>query len=124
MSADDVAVVEKFRAAFLGGDEEAALSLLAPDVEFVRLGTTMSGIDEVRDGYLRGGTLPPQPEDLDMDFDPGELEDMGNGRVGATNHQVFRSKESGEPAYEQYARVEYEIRGGKIARYDATMLES
>jgi ketosteroid isomerase-like protein len=123
MSAADVAVIRTFRAAFFAGDEEAAISLLAPDVEFVRLGTTMSGIEEVRDGYLRGGTLPQQPENLDMDFDPGELEDLGDGRVGATNHQVFRSKESGELAYEQYARVEYEIRDGKIVRYDATMLE-
>jgi ketosteroid isomerase-like protein len=124
MSAADVSVVETFRAAFFAGDEDAAISLLAPDVEFVRLGTAMRGIDEVREGYLRGGTMQPQPEDLDMDFDPGELEDMGEGRVGATNHQVFRSKESGEVVNEQYARVEYEIRDGKIARYDATMLDS
>jgi ketosteroid isomerase-like protein len=124
MSSADVAVVEKFRAAFFEGNEEGAIALLAPDVEFVRLGTTMSGIDEVRDGYLRGGTAPPQPENMDMDFDAGDLEDMGDGRVGATNHLVYRSKESGELAYEQHARVEYEIRGGKIARYDATMLDS
>jgi ketosteroid isomerase-like protein len=124
MSAADVAVVETFRAAFFAGDEQAAISLLAPDVEFVRLGTTMRGVDEVRDGYLRGGTAPPQPEDMNMDFDAGNLEDLGDGRVGATNHLVYRSKESGELAYEQRARVEYEIRDGKIARYDATMLDS
>jgi ketosteroid isomerase-like protein len=123
MSAADVAVVETFRAAFFAGDEQAALSLLAPDVEFVRLGTTMRGIEEVRDGYLRGGTQAQEPEDLDMEFDPGELEDIGDGRVGATNHQVYRSKESGELASERYARVVYEIRDGKIVRYDATMLE-
>jgi ketosteroid isomerase-like protein len=123
MSAADVAVIEAFRSAFLGGDEQAALSLLSPDVEFVRLGTTMRGIEEVRDGYLRGGTMPAQPEDLDVDFDPGTLEDLGDGRVGATNHLVYRSKESGELAYEQHARVEYELREGKIVRYDATVLE-
>jgi ketosteroid isomerase-like protein len=123
MSASDVAVVQTFRAAIFAGDEEAAVSLLAPEVEFVRLGTTMRGIEEVRSGYLRGGTLPPQSEDLDMEFDPGELEDLGDGRVGATNHQVFRRKDSGEFACEQHARVVYEIRDGKIVRYDATMLE-
>lgn len=123
MSAADVSLVETFRTAIFAGDEQAALSVLAPDVEFVRLGTTMRGIDEVRDGYLRGGTAPQEPEDLEMEFDPGELEDLGDGRVGATNHQVYRSKESGELAYERHARVEYEIRDGKIVRYDATYLE-
>jgi hypothetical protein len=105
------------------GDEPKALSVLAPDVEFVQPGRTMRGIDEVRSGYLKSGAQPRELENLDMDFDPGELEDLGDGHVGATNHQVFRWKESGELAYERRARIEYTIRHRKIVRFEATMLE-
>src|SRR5262245_7667425 len=104
-------------------DESGAISLLAPEVEFVQQGRTMRGIDEVRDGYMKSGRPPTDLENLDLDFDPGELEDLGEGRVGATNHQVFRWKESGELAYERRARIEYLIRDGKIVRYGATMLD-
>jgi hypothetical protein len=46
--AESIAVFQSFRAAVNAGDEEGALSVLAPEVEFVRIGQTMRGIDEVR----------------------------------------------------------------------------
>ncbi len=54
---------------------------------------------------------------------PWRAEDLGDGRVGATNHQVYRWKESGELAYERRARIEYVVRGGKIVRYEASVLD-
>src|SRR5207249_3022158 len=93
-------------------DEESAIAVLAPDVEWVHPKGIMHGIDEVRDRWMSGGS-PSGPENLDVELDPGELEDLGDGRVGATNHQVYRWKESGELAYERRARIEYVVRAAR-----------
>jgi hypothetical protein len=64
-----------------------------------------------------------EKEHLDVEFDPGELEDRGHGRISAlNNHQVFRWKETGEIAYERRARIDYTVRNGTITRYEATIL--
>ena len=118
----DLDVVRRFREA-LDKDESAAVALLAPDVEFVHPRGVMHGIEEVREKWLRSGG-GSGPTDLDMEFEEGKLEDLGNGRVGAINHQVYRWKESGELAYERYARIEYVVRDGKIARYEAKLLDA
>ena len=122
MSADDISVVQKFRDAIRREDADGAVALLVPDVEFVQPGRTMHGTDEVREKYV-DRMSGSGPENMDVEFDPGELEDLGGGRVAATNHQVFRWKESGELAYERRARIEYWVRDGKIVRYEATILD-
>jgi hypothetical protein len=63
------------------------------------------------------------PENLDVEFDPGELEDLGDGHVSAVNTQVYRWKETGELAFERRARIEYTIRDGRIVRYEAKLLQ-
>jgi uncharacterized protein (TIGR02246 family) len=103
-------------------DPEARAALLAPDVEWVVVsGKTLRGIDEVRNYYAGSGS--GGPENLDVEFAPGDLEDLGDGRVSAVNHQVYRWKETGELAYERRARIEYTVRDGKIVRYEAKLLE-
>ena len=82
---------------------------------------TLHGVDEVANFYL--GKPSGGPENLDVEFDPGELEAGGGGRVSAVNHQIFRWKESGELAYERRVRIDYTIRDGRIVKYEATFLD-
>ena len=122
VSVEDVEVARRWREVLDTDDPEARAALLAPDVEWVVVsGKTLRGIDEVRKYYAGSGS--GGPENLDVEFDPGELEDLGDGRVSAVNHQVYRSKETGELAYERRARIEYTIGDGKIVRYEAKLLE-
>lgn len=123
MSAEDVAVVRGYREAGKENDLEAELSYLADDIEFIRPGRTVRGIEAVREEWSRPGA-GGGPENLDVERETGELEDLGDGRVTTWNHQVFRWKESGEVAYERHATIAYVIRDGKIARYEITITES
>jgi ketosteroid isomerase-like protein len=123
MSAADVQVVQRFRDALAAADTESAVALLVPDVEWVHPKGTMHGVDEVRQGWLGSAVSTSGPENLDVQFDPGQLEDLGDGRVGATNRQTYWWRESGELAYEKSARIEYLVRDGKIARYEARVLD-
>jgi ketosteroid isomerase-like protein len=120
MSVEDVEIVRRWREVLVDDDTEAAAPLLAPDVEWVVVsGESLRGIDEVRKYYAGSGS----GGHLDVEFDPGELEDLGDGHVSALNHQVCRWKETGELAYERRARIEYTIREGRIVRYEAKLLE-
>ena len=115
-------IVRRWREVLVDDDPEAAALLLAPDVEWVVVsGESLRGIDEVR--RYCAGSGSGGPEKLDVEFDPGELEDLGDGRVSALNHQVYRWKETGELAHERRARIEYTIRDGRIVRYEAKLLE-
>jgi len=122
VSVEDVEIVRRWRGILLDDDSEAAAPLVAPDVEWVVVsGESLRGIDEVRRYYARSGS--GGPENLDVEFDPGVLEDLGDGRVSAINHQVYRWKETGELAHVRRARIEYTIRDGRIVRYEAKLLE-
>ena len=119
---EDVELVRRWREVLVDDDTEDAASLLAPDLEWVVVsGESLRGIDEVRKYYA--GSDSGGPENLDVEFDPGELEDLGDGHVSAVNHQIYRWKETGELAYERQARIEYTIRDGRIVRYEAKLLE-
>ena len=122
MSEEDVAVVRGYREA-AKRELETELSFFADDVEWVMPGRTLRGIEALREAWSRRGA-GTGPEELDVELEKGELEDHGDGRVTTWNHQVFRWKESGELAYERHATIEYLIRDGKIARYEATITES
>ena len=117
---EDVEIVRRWREVLVDDDTGAAAPLLAPDVEWVVVsGESLRGIDEVRKYYAGSGS--GGPENLDVEFDPGELEDLGDGHVSALNHQVYRWKETGELAHERQARIEYTIRDGRIVRYEAKL---
>jgi uncharacterized protein (TIGR02246 family) len=122
VSVEDVEIVRRWREVLVDDDTEAAAALLAPDLEWVVVsGESLRGIDEVRKYYAGSGS--GGPENLDVEFDPGELEDLGDGHVSAVNHQLYRWKQTGELAYERRARIEYTIRDGRIVRYEARLLE-
>ncbi|HLG07914.1 MAG TPA: nuclear transport factor 2 family protein [Gaiellaceae bacterium] len=122
MSVEDVEIVRRWREVLVDDDTEAAAALLAADLEWVVVsGESLRGIEEVRKYYAGSGS--GGPENLDVEFDPGELEDLGDGHVSALNHQIYRWKETGELAHERWARIEYTIREGRIVRYEAKLLE-
>src|SRR5262249_48700553 len=85
---------------------------LAEDVEWVvpKRGeaTTLRGIDAVLGWYEGGGAADVgEPEGVDVSEERGELEDFGEGRVGALNRLIYTSKESGEVADVKMARLVY-----------------
>lgn len=98
-----------------GDDLKAVLSFYAPDIEFVRFGRTYRGIDALREVWSRP-VAEEGFEHLDAEFEIGQLEDLGDGRVSTWSHVVFRWKESGELAYERRASADYLVLDGKIAR--------
>ena len=99
-------------------DLEAVLSFLAPDIEFVRFGPTLQGIEALRQEWPR--LTESGPDQLDVEFEMGEREDLGDGRISTWSHQVFRWQESGDLAYDRRASVDYLIKDGKIARWALT----
>jgi ketosteroid isomerase-like protein len=122
MSAEDVETVRRFRTAVSQGDRDAAADLLVPDVEWrVLRGETLRGGDAVWRYYTR--LRSSAAEHLDAEFERSELEGHGDGRVSTVSHQVWRWKETGAVAYERRVLIEYTVRDGRIARYEATVLE-
>jgi ketosteroid isomerase-like protein len=117
-------VVNRWRAANF--DRQAVEAVLAEDVEWVvpKGGgvTTLRGIDAVLEWYESGGIADEgPPEDLgsvDVTEERGELQDFGEDQVGSVNRLIYTSKESGEVAGVQTARLVYTVRDGKIARYE------
>jgi ketosteroid isomerase-like protein len=113
-------VVNRWRATDLS-DRDAVGAVVAPDVEWIvairgQL-TTLRGIDDVVNWYT-GPTGASGPENLDVSEERGELEDLGEGRVGSLNKLTYTWKESGEVAYVKTGRLVYTIRDGKIVRYE------
>jgi hypothetical protein len=118
MGAEDVEIATRFLraagASLKTGDREPVYPLLAQDVEWVTPMRTLRGVDEVRNELIWG--FPP--EKLDADVELGELEDLGEGRVGCDVREVYRWKQTGEFAHERRRRVEVTIHDGTISRYE------
>jgi hypothetical protein len=120
-------VVNRWRASNF--ERGAVEDVLAEDVEWVvpKHGgvTTLRGIDAVLDWYASGAAADegtPEdlggPENLDVSEERGELEDLGEGRVGSLNRLIYTWKESGEVASVKTGRLVYTVRDGKIVRYE------
>jgi hypothetical protein len=121
-------VVNRWRASNL--EREAVEDFLARDVEWVvpkgDETTTLRGIDAVLEWYAGGGATADEgepeesdgPKSLDVSEERGELEDLGEGRVGSLNRLIYTRKESGEIAHVKSGRLVYTVRDGKIVRYE------
>ena len=126
MSSEAIDVVNRWRAS--GFERDVVEAVLADDVEWVIPrggGTTLRGIDAVLGWYGAGAAAEdaaPEdlggPEQLDVSEERGELEDLGEGRVGSLNRLIYTWKESGEVARVQTGRLVYTVRDGKIVRYE------
>jgi ketosteroid isomerase-like protein len=125
-------VVNRWRASNF--ERGAVEDVLAEDVEWVVPSgggvTTLRGIDAVLEWYQGGGAADEgapeglgDPESVDVSEERGELEDVGEGRVGSLNRLIYTRKESGEVAHVQSARLVYTVRDGKIARYELESLD-
>jgi hypothetical protein len=119
-------VVNRWRASNL--ERGAVEDVLAEDVEWVvpKRGevVTLRGIDAVLEWY-QGGAAADEgaedrggPESLDVSEERGDLEDLGDGRVGSLNRLIYTWKESGEVAYVKRGRLVYTVRHGRIVRYE------
>jgi hypothetical protein len=124
-------VVNRWRASNF--ERGAVEDVLAEDVQWVvpkRGGvTTLRGIDGVLAWYAGGAAADEGvsediggPENLDVSEERGELEDLGEGRVGSFNRVIYMWKESGEVAYVKTGRLVYTVRDGKIVRYELESL--
>jgi ketosteroid isomerase-like protein len=118
-----LAVVNRWRAANF--ERQAVVDVLADDVEWVVPEgddvTTLRGVDAVLAWYAGGGVV--EDDALEVSEERGELEDLGDGRVGALNRLTYTSKESGEVVQVKTGRLVYTVRNGKIARYELENLE-
>jgi len=117
-------VVNRWRAANF--ERRAVEDVLAEDVEWVvpKGGeqTTLRGIDAVLEWYEQGGAADEgalgDAETVDVSEERGELEDVGEGRVGSLNRLIYTRRDSGEVAEVKTSRLTYTVRDGKIVRYE------
>ncbi|HEX6664602.1 MAG TPA: nuclear transport factor 2 family protein [Gaiellaceae bacterium] len=106
--------LEALEAAAKSGDRQPVYPMLAPDVEWVTPKRELHGIDEVREELTWGAP----PDNLDVEFEDRELTDLGDGRVAADVHEVYRVKRTGDFGYARDRRIEVAVRDGKIVRYE------
>ena len=75
---------------------------------------SLFGVDAIRDELTWGNP----PDKLDLEFERGDLIELGEGRVASEVRQVYTLKTTGEFAYTRLRRVELTVRDGKVSRYE------
>jgi ketosteroid isomerase-like protein len=96
------------------GEWDSLYAFLAADVNWVTPQRELVGVTEIR----REHTWWQPPDKLDLEFERGELIELGDGRLTAEVRQVYTLKATGEFAYERLRRVELTVRDGKVSRYE------
>jgi len=118
MSAEDLETANRFLEALATaaetGDRDHLFPFLAADVEWVTPKRTLSGVEEIVSDL---NWLGP-PDNLDVEFEQGEMTDQGDGRIVVGVHQTYRLSASGDFAYELDRRIELTIRRNEVARYE------
>ena len=118
MSAQDRAVARQFldalAAAAKTGEFDEVYGFLAPDVEWATPLSADHGVVGVREGLV----WYEPGKSLDLDFEERELTDLGDGRFALDFHQIYRTKQTGEPAHARERRIELAIHEGKVVRYE------
>jgi hypothetical protein len=116
VSADDLELASRFfdalEEAAKTGDLERVYPFLAEGVEWMP--RALSGIEEMR----RQETWGTPPEKLDIEFEKGEIRELGEGRIELAVRQLYRMKSTGELAYTRDRQIEITLREGKVTRYD------
>ena len=114
----DVEVAKRFDAAvdaaFQTGDRESVYVFFADDIEYTTPHRTLSGLREVREKLRWGG----EKDNLDVEFEDGEWQDLGDSHVVRESRMVQRWKETGEVAAIMRVTLDLRIRDGKIARLE------
>jgi len=118
MGAGDLEIANQFLAALATaaetGDREGVIPFLSAGIEWVTPKRTLRGVEEIRTDL----TWLRPPDTLEVEFERGELTDLGEGRVALDVHEVYRVRGSGDFAYARDRRLELTIRGDGIARYE------
>lgn len=108
-----VRFLEALRTAAATGDREPLYAFLAPDVEWSTPQRLLRGIDEVREELTWVRPL----DDLDREFERGDLRELGGGRLVVDVHETYRMAGSGDFAYERERRIHLTVHEGRIVRY-------
>jgi ketosteroid isomerase-like protein len=120
MSADDLAVAQKFLAALTAaaktGELEEIYDFLAADVEWVTPTRNLRSIGAVRNEMT--WFSPRETVEIDFAVSQERLIDLGNGRIATDFREIYTTKRTGELAYARHRRIELTVRNGKIARYE------
>ena len=115
----DVEVAQRLNAAldaaFETGDRESVYAMFADDIEYTTSHRTLRGLSEVREKLKWGST---EKENLDVDYEPGDWQDLGGGHVVSESRMVQRWKENGEVAAVMRIHVDLTIRDGQITRLE------
>jgi hypothetical protein len=113
MTADDELLLRTAYDAFNARDIEAAVALMAPDVDWPNAieGGRLLGRDAVR-AYWGG-----QFQATDPRVDPTGISDTDDGRIAVAVHQVVRSLD-GTVLVDGHVTHVYTIRDGLVARMD------
>jgi hypothetical protein len=118
MSAEDLEIANRFLEALAAaaetGDREQIVPFLASDAEWVTPKRTLSGVGEIFSDLTWLG----QPDNLEVEFEQGELTELGEGRIALDVHETYRVRGSGDFAYARDRRIELTIRSGTVARYE------
>jgi Domain of unknown function (DUF4440) len=119
MAAPDLDTAQQFQSAaedaLRTGDFAPVAALLAADVECVTPQHSLSGVDAMIEELSRtrptGGTL-------DVEFENGDWQTLGNGRYFCEIRVHVRSKATGELSYSRDRSFELTIQDGKVSRYE------
>ncbi len=115
-NADERELVEQFLTAFgevaRTGSPEPVYPFLTEDVDWVP--RALKGIAEIRERT----NWTSAPDDLDFEFELGEIRALGDGRIVTEVRQLYRMKATGELVSTRNRRIELTIREGKISRFD------
>jgi hypothetical protein len=115
-SAAERELAEQFLAA-LGevartGSAEPVYPFLTEDVDWVP--RALKGIAEIRER----ASWTSAPDDLDFEFELGEIRALGDGLIVTEVRQLYLMKATGEVVSTRNRRIELTIRDGKISRFD------
>jgi hypothetical protein len=118
MSTDDLEAAKRFLDALATaartGERDGVYPLLGSDVEWVTPMRILEGLDQVREEL----TWVSPPEHLEVEFEERPLVDLGDGRIVADVHEIYRMRGSGEFAYARDRRLELTVRDRLIVRYE------
>jgi ketosteroid isomerase-like protein len=121
VSEENLSVVRKANEAFVSGDVETALDLLAPDIEWH---ATVGGIDEGRIARGRDEVVQGFVEYFEnwerIELRADDYIDAGGGEVVVFHHEVAKGRESGVVVETDTGSVST-VRDGKIVRVRAFM---
>jgi hypothetical protein len=118
VDSEHLQVARQFLAALgtvaMTGRREGLYPWLTPDVEWVTPLRVLTGIDAMHEDF----TWVTPPANFDLEFEIGELTDLGGGRIAAEIRELYRLKTTGEVEHTLERHIGLETRDGKVARYE------